>query len=190
MGRRSPLEIYGPPGTEAMAEHLLAAYAEDIRERLEGPEPTSASGCRAQATEIEPGPIYEDRNVAVEAFAVDHGTWPAFGYRFETLDRTIVISGDTASPHENVEAYQGCDVLIHEVQSSAGLARRSTAWRRYHARYHTAARELAQVASQARPGLLVLYHQLFHGVTERQLLAEVLDGYDGLVVSGRDLDVC
>jgi len=190
MGRRSPLEIYGPPGTEAMAEHLLAAYAEDIRERLEGPEPTSAGGCRVRVTEIEPGPIYEDRNVAVEAFAVDHGTWPAFGYRFETLDRTIVVSGDTALPHENVEAYRGCDVLIHEVQSSAGLARRSTAWRRYHARYHTAARELAQVASQARPGLLVLYHQLFHGVTERQLLAEVLDGYDGLVVSGRDLDVC
>ena len=188
-GRRSPLEIYGPPGTEAMAEHVLAAYAEDVRERLEGPEPTSAGGCCARVTEIEPGPIYEDRNVAVKAFAVDHGSWPAFGYRFETLDRTIVISGDTASPHENVEAYRGCDVLIHEVQSSEGLARRSPAWRRYHARYHTSARELGEVATRARPGLLVLYHQLFHGLTERQLLAEVLDGYDGPVVSGRDLDV-
>lgn len=189
MGRRAPLEVYGPAGTEAMVAHILAAYAEDVRERVEGPEPANTTGWQAEATEIEPGVVYEDENVAVEAFAVDHGSWPAFGYTFRTPDRTIVISGDTALPHQSLEAYAGCDVLIHEVQSSAGLARRSPAWRRYHARYHTSARALAEVASQARPGLLVLYHQLFHGVTEEQLLAEVRDGYDGPVVSGRDLDV-
>ena len=108
---------------------------------------------------------------------------------FETLERTVVISGDTASPERNLEAYRGCDVLVHEIQSDAGLARRSAPWRRYHAAYHTTASELAAVASEVEPGLLVLYHQLFHGVAEEELLAEVRKGYDGKVVSGRDLEV-
>jgi len=189
MGRRDPLEVHGPAGTEAMTQHILAAYREDVRQRLEGPEPANTTGWRVQAVEIGPGVVYRDQHVTVEAFGVDHGSWPAFGYTFHTPDRTIVISGDTAAPQDNLHAYRGCDVLIHEVQSSLGLERRSPAWRRYHARFHTSARELAEVASQAKPGLLILYHQLFHGVTEERLLAEVGDGYDGPVVSGRDLDV-
>ncbi len=189
MGRRAPLAVYGPPGVERMTEHLLAAYREDVRERLEGPEPANATGWRAQAVEIEPGVVYQDQNVTVEAFPVEHGSWPAFGYRFETPDRTIVISGDTAAPEQNLAAYRSCDVLIHEVQSSAGLARRSPAWRRYHAAYHTSAQELAEAASLARPGLLILYHQLFHGVSEEALLEELRQRYDGAVVSGRDLEV-
>jgi hypothetical protein len=34
----------------------------------------------------------------------------------------------------------------------------------------------------------VLYHQLLWGDTEEELVAEVQEGYDGEVVSGRDLD--
>src|SRR5712675_2433617 len=30
VGRKEPLEVYGPPGTSAMAEHILKAYADDI----------------------------------------------------------------------------------------------------------------------------------------------------------------
>ena len=54
---------------------------------------------------------------------------------------------------------------------------------------HTSAHELGKVAAQARPKLLVLYHQLFWGVSEADLLAEVRSQYDGEVISGRDLDV-
>ncbi len=189
MGRRDPLDVYGPPGIQAMTDHILAAYREDIRQRLEGPEPINDTGWRVQAVEIEPGLVYRDQNVTVESFPVEHGSWPAFGYTFHTPDRTIVISGDTADPAKNLDAYRGCDVLIHEVQSTQGLAKRSPAWRRYHATFHTTSRELAEVASQTRPGLLILYHQLFHGVTERALLEEIRERYDGPVVSGHDLAV-
>jgi ribonuclease BN (tRNA processing enzyme) len=88
-----------------------------------------------------------------------------------------------------VEAYRGADLLIHEVYSAAAPPAQLEPWRRYHSRVHTSSRELAEMATQARPGLLVLYHQLFWGVTEGDLLAEVRAGYDGAVVSGRDLDV-
>jgi ribonuclease BN (tRNA processing enzyme) len=54
---------------------------------------------------------------------------------------------------------------------------------------HTSTRELAGIASSARPALLVLHHQLFWGATEEELVAEIREDYDGAVVCGRDLDV-
>jgi ribonuclease BN (tRNA processing enzyme) len=188
LGREDPLEVYGPAGIGAMTEHVLAAYRADVYERLHGLEPANNTGYDVRAFEIEPGIVYRDRNVTVEAFAVDHGAWPAFGYKFHTPDRTIVISGDTAPAESCAEAAQGCDVLIHEVQSTAGLESRSPAWHRYHSSVHTSSLELAEIASQAKPGLLILYHQLFHGVSERELLREVQSRYAGPVISGKDLE--
>jgi hypothetical protein len=45
------------------------------------------------------------------------------------------------------------------------------------------------LASRVRPALLVLYHQLFWGATDEELLSEIKERYDGEVVSGKDLDV-
>jgi ribonuclease BN (tRNA processing enzyme) len=189
LGRRRPLEVLGPPGIRAMTDHIMAAYEEDIRERLEGLEPANSTGNRVHTREIAPGPIFQDSNVAVEAFPAQHGSLPAFGYKFHAPDRTIAISGDTAPAETCVEAYCGCDILIHELYSTAGLEGHSQAWRDYHSAVHTSSHELAEVASRARPGLLILYHQLFHGASEQHLLMEVQGRYDGDVVSGQDLDV-
>jgi ribonuclease BN (tRNA processing enzyme) len=189
LGRTEPLEVYGPPGLQAMTEHLLAAYQVDVNERLNGLEPANHTGYHVHASEIEAGVVYQDQNLTVEAFVVDHGSWPAFGYRFFTPDRTIVISGDTAPTESIAEASRGCDVLIHEVYSTAGWERREPDWQRYHASVHTSTHELAEMASKAQPALLILYHQLFHGVTEDELLLEVREKYGGEVVSGQDLEV-
>lgn len=189
LGRNEPLVVYGPPGTQAMTDHLLAAYAEDIRERREGLEPSNDQGHRVVVQEYSAGPIYADANVQVAAFRVEHGSWPAFGFRFTTPDRTIVISGDTRPFAGLADHYRGADILIHEVYSVRGFAARPPVWQRYHQNVHTSARELATLAQEARPGLLVLVHQLFWGVTEADLVAEVRAHYDGPVVSGRDLDV-
>lgn len=188
--RERPLQVYGPRGTAAMTRHLLAAYDADIRRRIEGLQPQNPTGYRVDAHEVAAGPVYEDENVSVTAFAVRHEEWPeAFGYRFETADRVIVISGDCRPSESVVAACDGCDVLLHEVYSDAGFARRDSAWRRYHASAHTSASELAALATRARPRLLVLYHQLLWGSTSEELLAEVRAGYAGPVVSAADLDV-
>ncbi len=188
-GRAEALELYGPPGSKEMTRHVLAAYREDIHERLAGPEPANDTGYHVNAHEIEPGLVYRDGEVMVEAFAVRHGSWPAFGFKFGAPDRTIVISGDTAPTESIVQAAQGCDILIHEVYSVAGLRQHTPARQRYHSSVHTSSYELAEIASRARPGLLVLYHQLLWGTSEQELLQEVKTGYDGDVVSGRDLDL-
>ncbi|UCH79014.1 MAG: MBL fold metallo-hydrolase [Candidatus Coatesbacteria bacterium] len=188
--REEPLEIYGPPGLAAMTEHLLAAYEADIEERLGGLEPANERGCRVIPHEVESdGVIYEDENVAVEAFAVDHGSWEAYGYRFRTAERIVVISGDAAPTEIIVEKSRGCDLLVHEVYSASAFDDLPEEWRKYHAAVHTSSRELAEIASRAEPKLLVLYHQLLWGASEEELVAEVKEGYAGEVVSGRDLDV-
>jgi ribonuclease BN (tRNA processing enzyme) len=189
LDRREPLEVYGPPGTQAMTEHILAAYREDIRDRLSGLEPIEAEGYLVQAHEIEPGVVYRDERVSVEAFPVVHGSLPSFGFKFEAPDRAIVLSGDTAPTETVIQAAQGCDVLVHEVYSRSRFEQLPPAWRDYHSSMHTSTRELAVIASRAGPGLLVLYHQLFWGQTEEELLSEIRQGYDGEVVSGRDLKV-
>jgi ribonuclease BN (tRNA processing enzyme) len=188
--REAPLEVFGPPGIEEMAAHLEAAWAADVRQRIDGVQPQNATGWKVRTRVVEPGMVYEDANVRVSAFTVPHEDWPhAFGYRFETRDRVIVVSGDTRPSDAVVEACGGCDVLVHEVYSDAGFARRPPEWQRYHARAHTSATELAALAARARPGLLVLTHQLLWGASVETLLEEIRAGYDGPVVSGNDLDV-
>ena len=169
-----------------MTEHILAAYQQDIDVRLYGLERGNPQGYKVDVHEVEPGVVYEDSNVTVEAFLVNHGSWPqAFGYKFRTSDKTIVISGDTAPSERVVEMCNGCDVLIHEVYSEAGFERQS----RYHSNFHTSTRELAEIASRAKPGLLILYHQLFRGSTEGELLAEIQNGYRGKIASAKDLEI-
>ena len=189
-GRDAPLELYGPEGVADMAEYILKAYDADIRYRIDGLEPANELGWRVNAHTLDDGVVYEDDNVKVEAFRVRHGTWEnAFGFRFTTPDRVIVISGD-AAPDANVEKYaKGADILIHEVYSVSGFARRDEFWQDYHSNNHTSAHELGEIASRAQPKLLVLYHVLFWGSSEETVLEEVREKYSGEVVLGHDLDV-
>jgi ribonuclease Z len=191
LGREEPLEVYGPPGIQSMVEHVLQAYAEDIELRLHGSQPQNPTGIEVRTHEIEAGEVYRDQHVTVMAFAVPHGEWKhAFGYRFDTADRSIVISGDTTPSDAVVEACSGCDVLIHEVYAKTGWDRRTADWQAYHARAHTSGVELGELAARARPKLLVLYHQLlWQGATEQDLLAEIRQNFDGEVISAKDLDV-
>lgn len=205
MGRRIPLEVYGPKGIKAMTEHLLAAYSEDIRIRTTGMEQIPAATCTVNAHEISAGLVYQDDNVKVTAFPTKHGDWEeSFGYRFETADRTIVIPGDTTPIQATIEACNGCDVLIHEAQTEKflNLSRRPNAQgfnlKAYAAKYHTTTKQLAELANSAKPKLLILHH---NSITLRpdkrpfasspdDLLREIrAGGYQGNVVVGRDLDV-
>ncbi|MFW9965666.1 MAG: MBL fold metallo-hydrolase [Candidatus Thorarchaeota archaeon] len=191
-GRTSALVVYGPVGLQSMTNNILAAYEEDIRERIGGLEPADPESYVVKCHEINndaPGIVYQDEKVSVEAFPVVHGSWSAYGYKFTSADRTIVISGDTAPTPVLVEKAKGCDILIHEVYSAVALKERETDWIRYHTSVHTSSHELAEIASQAQPKLLVLYHQLFWSRSDAELLQEVKSGYDGKVVSGYDLDV-
>ncbi|MDO4325206.1 MAG: MBL fold metallo-hydrolase [bacterium] len=202
--RQSPLQVYGPKGIKHMTEHILAAYSTDIDFRLHGFEKANEVGYQVQAVEIEPGIVYQDDRVTVEAFPVSHGTLESYAYKFTTADKVIVISGDTAPLEIVAEKAKDCDILLHEVEYTAGIAAREPKWQRYHREVHTLSTDLAEVAKKAAPKLLVTYHRIYHmNIQDNQkdleyemawrcekILEEIRGaGYDGAVVNGQDLDV-
>ncbi len=190
LGRDVPLQVYGPPGIRSMTDHVLAAWAEDIEVRADGNQPSEEQGWKVEVHEIEPGIVYTDARVKVTAFNVRHGDWShAYGFRFDTPDRSVVISGDTVPVDAIAEQCDGCDVLVHEVYAKAGFDQREPDWQVYHAASHTSGVQLGELAAKARPKLLVLTHQLLWGATEEQLLEEIRLNFDGEVVYANDLDV-
>ncbi|HEY6642269.1 MBL fold metallo-hydrolase [Povalibacter sp.] len=198
IGRRFPLEVYGPRGLKAMTEHVLEAYRADFeartRDRALYTVGAFPEGHAVNVHEIREGVVYKDENVTVTAFATKHAL-ESYAYRFESRDRSIVISGDTNPTQAVIDACNGCDVLVHEVLSLEWLARRPD-FKGYAAQHHTTTAQLIELASKARPRLLVLSHaslSLRPAVdTERSSPATFLSEmsrYPGHVVVGRDLDV-
>ena len=201
LGRRVPLEVYGPAGIKEMTKHVLEAYRVDFESRSKQHAEnlftvgTFPEGHNVNAHEITPGVVYKDANVTVTAFPTKH-TIESYGYRFDTRDRSIVISGDTNPTQATIDACNGCDILIHEVLTQEWLAKRPD-FQNYAARYHTTTAQLAELALRAKPRLLVLYHASIAWRpavdTQRsrpeELLSEMTTRYSGHVVVGRDLDV-
>src|SRR5713226_1251064 len=210
VGRRVPLEVYGPKGLKAMTEHLLEAYRVDIETRTNehGRQRGFPDGHKVNAHEISAGVVYKDANLTVTAFPTKHAM-ESYGYRFDTPDRSVVITGDTNPTQATIDACRGCDVLIHEVRSLAGLAKRPPAFQRFASKYHTTTAQLAELAAQARPSLLIVYHAwiswwpsiapsgnqpvvLTTGELHSSpdvLQKEIGSRYSGNFVIGRDLDV-
>ncbi len=189
-GRAVPLEVYGPPGTQRLVNGIIDGNDDDIRERLASSGGPAATGWKPNVHEIETGIVYKDSRVTIRAFAVPHSAWKyAFGYRIETPDRTIVISGDTRPSPAIAAACNGCDVLIHEVYSDSGFATLKPIRQTYHAQAHTSAKQLGTIATTANAKTLILTHLLFFGASEARLLAEVHSTFNGTVVLPRDLQV-
>ena len=195
LGRRVPLEVYGPRGIKDMTSHLIAAYRADIDTRTnpDGNQRTFPDGYKVNAHEVAAGVVFKDKNVTVTAFATRHAM-ESYGYRFDTPGRSIVISGDTNPAQATIDACRGCDVLIHEVHTEAWLAARPEAggappgtFRRFSEKYHTTTGQLAELARQARPKLLILYH--YNSLSPEELQADMMKHYAGHFVIGRDLDV-
>jgi ribonuclease BN (tRNA processing enzyme) len=208
-GRSIPLEVYGPTGLQSMTEHILQAYRLDIETRTnpEGNQRAIAEGSKVNAHEIAPGIIYKDANVTVTAFATKHAMG-SFGYRFDTPERTIVISGDTAPVENTIQACNGCDVLIHEAQRLDLYAKMPERLHSFVSKYHTTSEQLAALASKAKPKLLVVYHTVDFppGIAPPKFLSSLIEAgplrpsaeelqqeigsrYSGKFVIGKDLDV-
>jgi ribonuclease BN (tRNA processing enzyme) len=196
MGRSDPLTVYGPKGIKAMTENILKAWQIDIDVRSNGLHRNNSAGCKVFAHEIVPGVVYTDDSVTVTAFPARHEDMvDSFGFRFETPDRTVVISGDTFPTQALIDHSRGCDLLIHEAYSMASFREVPSHWQEYRLRAHTSSFELAEIANTVKPELLVVYHRSNAGGTpgkvdiEDVLIEEIRQVYKGTVVAAHDLDI-
>ena len=193
-GRATPLKAFGPPGLKSMTTHLIAAFADDISVRTTGLEHAIPHGYEVSVRESRGGIVYDHAGVRITAFRVPHGNWPvALGYRIDAPGRSIVISGDTRRGDELTRESAGVDVLVHEVYSAAHVEQEKMPgggdWPKYLRSAHTSDIEIGEIATKAKPRLVILTHVISLGATDAEMIAAVKSqGYGGRVVVGHDLD--
>jgi ribonuclease BN (tRNA processing enzyme) len=189
-GRSEPLVLFGPDGLSEMVEHILKAYEKSNQHTLTLPVSPNPRGLKVDVRPMRPGVIYKDERVTVRAFPVNHGSWPdAYGLRFDTPDLKVVCSGDTAPSQRLIEEARGCDVLIHEAYCEKNFAFLDPATRSYYKAFHTSSSELAKIAEEVKPRLLILVHEMHFASGPSDMLKEIRKGYKGKVLYGRDLDI-
>jgi ribonuclease Z len=189
MGRAKPFELYGPTGTQEMADGLLKFFAADIHIRADLTEAHPREGAKINVHIVNEGVVYQDSDVKVTAFLVDHRpVEPAFGYRFESAGRVIVISGDTR-PSDNLIRYaKGADVLVHEAYLSEYFSNTDSPEVAARLRaYHTTAEQAGQVAAAAGVKLLVLTH-LIPGDKDAEFERRASQFFKGRIAVGKDLE--
>lgn len=199
--RKGPLKLFGPQGLKDMVDHLLEAYKIDIDGRINGLERANKEGIKVETKEIEEGPVYKDEFVEVEAFLVDHPPFKSYGYKFTSWDKVIVISGDTIPCENLIKHAKDCDILVHEVYSHEGVKMRSPKWNKYHTSVHTSSLELGEIAKRTNAKKLVLYHQLFFRLPDKdgnvisevdreiEMINEIKANYKGQIISSKDLEI-
>ena len=203
--RRSPPQVYGPPGTEDMVRHLTEAYTKDIDLQMFGLEQTNATGYVLKAKDVLPGEVYKDNNVTITAYQNHHGTWDyTYAYRVVTykpdgtVDRTIVFSGDTSLYDGMEEVYAGADILFHEAYSfdpkTNPYDAKAPVSVSYMDAFHTSTEQLAGVLKKVNPKVTVIYHYVTftpaNATDQERAVKEIKQfGYNGLVIQSQDGDV-
>ncbi|WP_320201309.1 MBL fold metallo-hydrolase [Agrobacterium sp. rho-13.3] len=202
LGRATPIDIYGPPGTERRVDKIIEAWQDTIDAELtSGPFHAPENGWKANGIDVavgNRGVVFKDENVTVEAFWHKHTNLDYnYAYRVTTPDRVIVIGGDGGDDDNLIEAAKDADIFVMELQTEKDLA--NTPWggesleekRDYIGSFHIFPDQLARVAKAANVKTLVLYHlgnysRPFDG---EALLKEMRKVYDGKIYQSRDGDV-
>lgn len=191
-GVDAPLHVYGPTGQKKMIENMLATHRQDLEWRAEH-QATGRDLPRVEVHEIDEGQFAEFDGMKVSAFEVVHPPIdPAYGFKFESKDRSIVLSGDTRPSENLVRHAHGVDVLVHECMLLKSGMATSSAWgdeenrRKRMESYHTFPEKLGLVAKDAAPKLLVTSHMTPIGVTG-EINEIIARDYSGPLVIGEDL---
>lgn len=196
-GMAQPVEVFGPPPLTEHLEHFFAMQRFDIETRMvdEGrPEVRQLPWI----TEVSESSTLVDRpGLRISCTRVNHPPIKdALAYRVDTMDRSIVVSGDTTPCDALVELAQGADVLVHEVMHIESLeptlARSNGNRLREHLlSSHTRVEDVGRVAQRAGVETLVLSHLVpsDDSVPDAVWLEAARRGFDGEVVLGRDLMV-
>ncbi|MDQ2777838.1 MAG: MBL fold metallo-hydrolase [Acidobacteriota bacterium] len=191
--RTGPFRVWGPVGTRDMMANLEKAYQSDIKFRMVDGIPPQ--GVTVVAQDLSEGVIYEKEGVRVTAFQVDHATAkPAFGYRIDYGNRSVVLSGDTRLSENLIRFSKGSDVLIHEVAwARPDLLSKSEAARTIIG-LHTTPEEAGTVFARVKPRLAVYSHIVlvttdpaFSVPTSTDVLRLTRKTYSGPLELGEDL---
>jgi ribonuclease BN (tRNA processing enzyme) len=197
-GLGTPVNTYGPPPLKRMTELFLEMQTYDIhvRERDEGRPRLDKLFVPHEVSQA--GPVMHDDNVKVTAALVHHPlVKPAFAYRFDCPDRSIVFSGDTSPSGNLVALARGADILVHEVMDLRLIDRalkfdpHAKTLRRHLLDSHTPMSKVGEIATKAGVKTLVLNHFVpgIVAIPDHVWYNAVKPHFKGRVIVGHDLMV-
>jgi ribonuclease BN (tRNA processing enzyme) len=196
-GLRTRVDAWGPPPLRKITRQFLEMNAYDISTRIadEGRVPLAPLVHIHEL--IRSGVVMHDNNVKVTAAVVNHPpVVPAFGYRFDARDRSIVISGDTSPSDNLIKLAQGADVLVHDAVYPPGIDRlvagvpNAARLKQSIMSHHTTAEDAGRVAQAAGVKMLVLSHLVpaeDPAVTDQMWIDAARVHFRGPVIVGKDL---
>ena len=196
-GLNKRVDTWGPPPLMEMTELAFKYNAYDINIRVEDEGRVSLEPLVHVHEFDKPGFVMEDENVRVTNALVHHPpVEPSFAYRFDTANRSIVISGDTTPQESLVQLAQGVDVLVHEALYEPGVRKLADRVPNAKALYehllnsHTTAEDAGKVANDAGAKTLVLSHFVptdDPSITEEMWKKAAEKHFNGDVVVSKDL---
>src|SRR6266850_4151198 len=196
-GLRTRVDAWGPPPLEKITRLYFEMNAYDIDTRIadEGRVPLVPLVHPHEMSQG--GLVMRDENLRVTCALVDHPpVVPAFAYRFDTADRSIVISGDTNRSENLIKLAQGADVLVHEALYVPAVDRlvarvpNAATLKKHIIDSHTAVEDCGRVAAAAGVKTLVLSHLVPADdptVTEQTWLDAARPHFKGRIIVARDL---
>jgi ribonuclease BN (tRNA processing enzyme) len=190
------------PGTTDLVESILAGYAYHLNVMpLDARMPDAGAlvrgidipvPARTEGMTQVPVAVFDDGVVRVTAVAVTHGrAIPALGYRFDTVDGSVVFSGDTTVNDDLIALAQGADILVHQVADLGYLERHGftgAALERM-AALHTDVTQVGGVAERAGVRELILNHYLPaepDAITDAEWAERARQGFSGRTTAGSD----
>ena len=196
-GLRTQVDAWGPPPLERMTRLFFEMNAYDIETRIANEGRVALAPLVHVHERTEGGLVMKDENVTVTAALVDHPpVVPAFGYRVDAADRSIVISGDTARSDRVVGLARGADVLVHSALYTPAVDRmvarvpNAARLKESIVAHQTSAEDAGRVAQAAGVKTLVLSHLVPPDdpeVTEQMWLDAARAHFRGHIIVGRDL---
>ena len=186
--RKTGLEMWGPTGTKHMANGMREMFRKDLTSRPNSQ--LKLSNLDMQVTEFtEEGIIYDDGEVTITAFPVEHGPGnPAFGFRIDYANHSVVLSGDTTY-HKNVIKYsKDCDLLVHSITyMSPERVSENKLVESAVIKKQTTPEQAADVLNEAKPRLAVFSHISKSGLADEEIINMVRKaGYSGPLEMGHD----
>jgi len=204
-----PATVHGPFGTKAMVEGAIAFFRGNTEIRMvdEGrtvkPEAVF-TGKDLDAPKVTQ--VFRDERLTVQAVenahfpdrAKDRMSYRSLAYRFNTPDRSIVFSGDTAYSTGLIELARGADILVCEAMTVGiraqfgAVSQNAESIGRHVVETHVSTEEVGRMASEAKVKTVVLYHLLPGSNNQRAPVAddvyisEVKKFFSGEVIVGRD----
>jgi ribonuclease BN (tRNA processing enzyme) len=196
-GLRTQVDTWGPPPLEKMTRLFFEMNAYDIETRIADEGRVHLPSLVRPHELSVPGDVMRDDTLKVTSALVHHPpVVPAFAYRFDAKDRSIVISGDTAPSDNLVKLAEGADVLVHDAMYLPGVERlvarlpNAPALRKSILSHHTAAEDAGRIAQRAGVSTLVLSHLVPPDdpeISEQMWLEAARSQFRGTVLLGKDL---